>query len=89
MTQPSDRYRRYVINHWIKPARERGEQVVEVRLGDVRERMGLDSGKATDIGFALDTQTFERLANVELIHSDIRGPRSKTAPNNVYPFRIL
>ena len=87
MAQPADRYRRYVLNHWIKPARERGEQIVEVRLGNVRERMALDSGKATDIGFALDTQKFEKLANVKL--EEISGPRSKTAPSNVYRFRII
>lgn len=83
--KPTDRYRSFVLKHWIRPARERGEQIVEVRLGDVRERMGLDS--ATDIGFALDTQKFEELANVKL--EKISGPRSRTAPNNVYHFRIL
>ena len=85
--RPTDRYRNFVLDNWVRPAREKGKQTVKVRLGDVRERMGLAPGKATDIGFALDTQKFETLANVELI--DVSGPRSKTAPNNVYHFKIL
>ncbi len=86
MTQ-ADEYRKYVLDHYIRPARRRGEQIMEVRLGDVRDEMGLDSVKATDVGFALDTQKFEELANVKLL--EISGPRSKTAPNNIYRFRIL
>ena len=83
----ADEYRKYVFDQYIRPARTKGEKIMEIRLGDVREKMGLDSGKATDIGFALDTQKFNELANVRL--SDISGPQSKTSPNNVYRFRIL
>ena len=73
--------------HYIRPARRRGEQIIEVRLGDVRDGMELDSVKAPDVGFALKTQKFEELANVKLLK--ISGPRSETAPNNVYRFRIF
>ena len=81
----ADRYRRNVLIHDIRPARKRGDEYIDIRLGDVRERMNLPS--ATDVGFALDTRIFRNMANVA--GPDISGPESGTAANNVYTFRIL
>ena len=81
----ADRYRRYVLINYVRPARRRGDGFVEVRLCDVREKMNLPS--ATDVGFALDTRIFRELASVRGPH--ISGPESRMAANNVYRFKIL
>lgn len=67
----ADRIRRFVLSHYIVPARNRGEKVVTVRAGDVRAQMSL-SDQHANVCQAMRGNKFLNLANAKLKSS--RGP---------------
>lgn len=68
----ADQIRWFVIEHYIRPARMAGHDEVSIRLGDIRQKMGLPS-PLQSVRSALSTNIFQDIAGVELI-SPI-GPR--------------
>lgn len=63
----AEQIRRYAINHHIAPARAAGREVVRIRLGDIRQKMGL-TNPLQSVGSALGTRLFQDEAGVELLH---------------------
>ena len=66
----AERIRQYVIEQYVAPARAAGDREIEIRAGDIRQGMGLD----TPLRFvcsAIETQVFQVAANVML---ERRGP---------------
>ena len=80
----SDRVRAYCLEEYVAPARARGEELVEIRAGDVhraleyRNRMPL-------VCSALGSLKFESEARVERV--SIEGPLN--GANTVFTFRVL
>lgn len=72
----SDRIRQYVIDHYIAPARDRGDTQVEVISGTVHRDMGLENAMPS-VCQVLEGKIFAQEAGVSLI--DREGPhRSST-----------
>jgi len=67
----ADRIRRFILSHYIVPARSRGEKTVIVRAGDVHAQMSLRSQHA-NVCQAMRGDKFLNLANVKLKSS--KGP---------------
>lgn len=63
----------YVIKHYIAPARAAGHEEVHIRLGDIRQKMGL-TNPLQSIRSALGTRLFQDVAGVELLAPI--GPRA-------------
>ena len=63
--------RQFVRNRIIEPARERNEKAVLIRVGDVRESMGLGSERLSDICGALQRPVFEDEARVKLVYASL------------------
>ncbi len=59
----ADRIRRYVLEHYIEPAREQGLEQVEVRVGDVNKALNLNQAWP-NISQALAGRKFQELAAV-------------------------
>ena len=56
----------YVIKHYIVPARAAGREEVRIRLGDIRQKMGL-TNPLQSVRSALGTKLFQDEAGVELL----------------------
>ena len=83
MTTAED-IRWHVIKHYIAPARAVGREEVHIRLGDIRQRMGL-TNPLQSIRTALATKVFRDEAGVELL-----APISPRAGADTYcQFRIV
>lgn len=70
MTQ-SDKVRSFVLEHFIAPARKRGDATVEVRAGDVHKALGFSQRSPLVCG-ALGSLKFQQESNVKL--RERRGP---------------
>lgn len=62
----TDQIRCFVIDHYIEPAREAGRTEVSVRLGDIRQGMGM-ANPLQSVRGTLNTQCFQDQAGVELL----------------------
>lgn len=74
----SDKIRQFVVEQYIKPAREQQLSETTVRAGDVHKRMGLKSSMPS-VCSAIGGKRFLELASVELRHRS--GPK---IGSNVY-----
>lgn len=71
---PTEIAKKHVIDHYVRPARERGEKTVEVRVGNVLKELGW-SNRTPSIFSTLGSQPFQEEAGVELIEKR-DGPKS-------------
>ena len=62
----AEHIRWYVIEHHITPARATGHEEVRIRLGDIRQKMGL-TNPLQSVRSALSTKVFRDEAGVELL----------------------
>ena len=62
----AEHIRWYVIKHYIAPARAAGHEEVRIRLGDIRQKMGLKNPMQS-VRSALSTKLFQDEAGVELL----------------------
>lgn len=77
-THASD-IRRYVIDHYVRPARERGKKVVEIPVRAVHDGMGLTNLHPV-VCDALRATSFRREAKVQNVTS--KGPA--VSPTTVF-----
>ena len=77
MSQPDD-IRRFILDHYILPARERGEDTVTFSAQTIQRAMGLGIA-AEEFCKALDTHLFLDGAIVTLIGRD--GPPQQRTPS--------
>ena len=62
----AEHIRCYAIKHHIAPARAAGREDVRIRLGDIRQKMGL-TNPLQSVRSALGTKLFQDEAGVELL----------------------
>ncbi len=85
---PTDVTKQHVIEKYIKPARQRGEKTVEVRVGNVLKELGW-SNRTPSVFSTLGSQPFQKQAGVELIEK--RGGPASGGPSTTVRFiyRVL
>jgi hypothetical protein len=71
----ADQIRAYVLEHYVNPARARGDAFVEVRIGTVNNEMGLNQAWP-NICSSLEGAKFQALANVP--PPQATGPKQST-----------
>ena len=69
----AEHIRWYTIKYYIAPARAADRETVRIRLGDIRQNMGL-TNPLQSVRSALDTKLFQEEAGVELLEPI--GPRA-------------
>ena len=62
----ADHIRRYVMEHYIAPARAAGHTEVRIRLGDIHRHMGLTK-PLQSVRSALGTKILQEEAGVDLL----------------------
>ena len=77
----ADDIRTFCIEHFVQPARSRGEHTVTLRAGDVHNQMDL-SQRLPAVCAALGSDTFERLARVRRLAID--GPVNGASTLSVF-----
>ena len=77
----ADQIRRFVISHYIEPARARGDRTVSVRAGDVAREMGL-YGRVPNICQVLRGKRLQEMASIRLIQAI--GPYQSTTTTFLY-----
>lgn len=80
----ADQIRKFVLQSYIEPARQKGETMVEVRVGDVNDAMGLKSRQPAIAG-AIGAIKFLGFARVKLLKRE--GPHQ--GANLVFTFQVL
>ena len=80
--------KRHVITKYVVPARSRGQERVEVRVGNVVKELGL-SNRTPSVFSTLSSQNFQREAGLELLEK--RGGPASGGPSTTVQFvyRVL
>jgi hypothetical protein len=86
--KPTEQTKRHVIARYVEPAREKGDQSIQVRVGNVQRELGWIN-RTPSVYSTLASREFQREAGVELIEK-IGGPPSGGPSTTVqFVYRIL
>lgn len=80
----SEEVRKHVVEHYIAPARRKGQETVQVRAGKVHSELHW-TGRVPSVCQALDSLKFQHEAGVELVERSRPGPSTTV----VFTFRVL
>lgn len=82
----SEELQRYFHSHYVIPARERGQSQLEVKAGDIHNKLGW-SRRVPLVCAALSSKKLQRNVGVRLTEKE--GPPSGQSPTVVFHFEIL
>lgn len=82
----ADRIRSYLVQHHIEPARQRGDETVTIRAGDVHKELGLNA-QMPSVCQAIESKALLQIANLAE-HEIVAGPASGRGSNMVYRFKL-
>ena len=82
----ADRIRSHVAEHYVEPARSRGEETITVIAGVVLRDLELRGDYAPSVCSALRARKFSAAHDLELIRVD--GPRSKSSTRTAFTYRL-
>jgi len=86
--KPTDQTKQHVIATYVKPARLKGANIVQVRVGAVQKELGW-TNRTPSVFSTLSSKEFQREAGVELIEKR-DGPSSGGPSTTVqFVYRIL
>jgi hypothetical protein len=80
----SEEVRKHVVEKYISPARNKGEDLVEVRAGTVHSELHW-TGRVPSVCQTLGSRKFQREAGVELVERSRPGPSTTV----VFTFRLI
>ena len=85
---PTDLTKKHVIEHYVRPARSRGEKTIEVRVGNVLKELGW-SNRTPSVFSTLGSKSFQEEAGLQLIEK--RGGPPSGGPSTTWQFiyRVL
>jgi hypothetical protein len=85
---PTDMTKKHIITAYVRPARERGEDTVQVRVGNVLKELGW-SNRTPSVFSTLSSKSFQAEAGLELLEK--RGGPPSGGPSTTWQFtyRIL
>lgn len=85
--RPADHVRAHVVEQYVDPARNRGEETITVVARDVLRALKKPSGYAPGVCSALRTAKFCKENGLELIRQG--GPPSKQSTTTSFTYRLL
>jgi hypothetical protein len=89
MTIDADYIRKYAADHYIKPARNRGESRISIPVGKIEadlRKVGLETGRTPAVCSALRGRKFQKEYEVFLDHFD--GPPSGQSTTVVFHYLL-
>lgn len=85
--KPTELTKRHVISAYVVPARQRGDETVRVRVGNVQKELGW-TNRTPSVFSTLSSREFQREAGVELVEKT-GGPASGGPSTTVqFVFRV-
>jgi hypothetical protein len=85
---PTDLTKQHVITRYVRPARERGEKTVQVRVGNVLKELGW-TNRTPSVFSTLSSRAFQREAGLELVEKRDGPPSGGPSTTVQFVFRIL
>jgi len=86
--KPTDQTKEHVIATYVKPARLRGEGVIQVRVGTVHKELGW-TNRTPSVFSTLSSQEFQREAGLELIEKRGGPPSGGPSTTVQFVYRLL
>jgi hypothetical protein len=80
---PTEMTKKHVIEKYVNPARERGAETIQVRVGNVLKEMGW-TNRTPSVFSTLSSRAFQREAGMELIEK--RGGPASGGPSTTVEF---
>lgn len=81
--KPTEQTKKHVISTYVKPARQRGEKTVQVKVGNVQRELGW-TNRTPSVFSTLSSKEFHQEAGLELIEK--RGGPSSGGPSTTVQF---
>lgn len=85
---PSETTRQHVLKKYVRPARERGENTITVRVGNVLKELGW-TNRTPSVFSTLGSQAFHKEAGVELVERRGGPPSGGPSTTVQFVYRIL
>ena len=86
--KPTDQTKEHVIATYVKPARLKGANIVQVRVGAVQKELGW-TNRTPSVFSTLSSKEFQREAGVELIEKRGGPPSGGPSTTVQFVYRIL
>ena len=86
METKADSIRSHVMEHYIGPARRRGEETITIVAKAILRDMQLRGDRAPSVCRALDAKKFCKEHDLELVKVD--GPKAKSSTTTAFTFRL-
>lgn len=86
--KPTDLTKRHVISTYVRPARMKGEKVIEVRVGTVQKELGW-TNRTPSVFSTLSSKEFQQEAGVELIEKKGGPPSGGPSTTVQFVYRLL
>ncbi len=86
--KPTNQTKEHVIAAYVKPARQKGENIVQVRVGSVQKELGW-TNRTPSVFSTLSSKEFQREAGVELIEKRGGPPSGGPSTTVQFVYRIL
>jgi hypothetical protein len=86
--KPTDQTKRHVISSYVKPARLKGEKVVEVRVGTVQKELGW-TNRTPSVFSTLSSKEFQQEAGLELLEKRGGPPSGGPSTTVQFVYRLL
>ena len=84
----TDQTKQHVIAAYVNPARQKGENVVQVRVGSVQKELGW-TNRTPSVFSTLSSKEFQREAGVELMEKKGGPPSGGPSTTVQFVYRIL
>ena len=81
--KPTEQTKMHVISTYVKPARQKGQKTVQVRVGNVQKELGW-TNRTPSVFSTLSSKEFQQEAGVELIEK--RGGPPSGGPSTTVQF---
>ena len=86
--KPTDQTKEHVISTYVRPARLRGENIIQVRVGTVQKELGW-TNRTPSVFSTLTSREFQQEAGVELIEKKGGPPSGGPSTTVQFVYRIL
>jgi hypothetical protein len=85
---PTETTKKHVIDKYVKPARQRGEQTIQVRVGSVLKELGW-TNRTPSVFSTLSSRALQREAGIELIEKRGGPPSGGPSTTVEFVYRII
>ena len=82
----ADSIRSHILDHYIDPARRRGEETITIVAKAILRDLQLRGDRAPSVCRALDAKKFCKENDLELVRID--GPKAKSSTTTAFTYRL-